>query len=83
MSIPVEAIAAYDFLSDDKDLIDTYETLTTLNGKRMFPLAAVRSHKKEVGRLSFYSFRDQPNTPSLLIFWIQRRCVDIWLVDLQ
>ncbi|GJZ46055.1 exocyst complex component SEC6 [Tanacetum coccineum] len=51
MSIPVEAIAAYDSLSDDKELIDTYERLTTLNGKRMFPLAAAGSHKKEVGIL--------------------------------
>ncbi|GJW51303.1 exocyst complex component SEC6 [Tanacetum coccineum] len=51
MSIPVEAIAAYDSLSDDKELIDTYERLTTLNRKRMFPLAVVGSHKKEIGRL--------------------------------
>ncbi|GJY15578.1 hypothetical protein Tco_0386000 [Tanacetum coccineum] len=52
MSIPVEAVAAYDSLSDDKELIDTYERLTALDGKRMFVLAAVGSHKKEVGRLS-------------------------------
>ncbi|GJV55262.1 gag-pol polyprotein [Tanacetum coccineum] len=51
MSIPVEAVAAYDSLSDDKELIDTYERLTALDGKRMFVLAAVGSHKKEVGRL--------------------------------
>ncbi|GJX01275.1 farnesyl diphosphate synthase [Tanacetum coccineum] len=58
MSIPVEAIAAYDSLSDDKELIDTYERLTTLNGKRMFPLAVVGSHKKEVGRLRTATDRD-------------------------
>ncbi|GJY60166.1 exocyst complex component SEC6, partial [Tanacetum coccineum] len=52
MSIPVEAVAAYDSLSDDKELIDTYERLTALDGKRMFALAAVGSHKKEVDRLS-------------------------------
>ncbi|GJV19236.1 hypothetical protein Tco_1368256 [Tanacetum coccineum] len=52
MSIPVEAVAAYDSLNDDKELIHTYERLTALDGKRMFVLAAVGSHKKEVGRLS-------------------------------
>ncbi|GJU15323.1 exocyst complex component SEC6 [Tanacetum coccineum] len=56
MSIPVEAIAAYNSLSDDKELIDTYERLTTLNGKRMFPLAAAGSHKKEVGILRSGSY---------------------------
>ncbi|GKD50659.1 trichome birefringence-like protein 25, partial [Tanacetum coccineum] len=34
-----------------EELIDTYERLKALDGKRMFTLSAVGSHKKEVGRL--------------------------------
>ncbi|GJT88677.1 exocyst complex component SEC6 [Tanacetum coccineum] len=52
MSISVEAAAAHDSLSDDKELINTYERLTALDGKRRFALAAAGSHKEEVGRLS-------------------------------
>ncbi|MFS8033769.1 putative exocyst complex component EXOC3/Sec6 [Helianthus anomalus] len=51
MSISVEAAAAHDSLSDDKELINTYERLTSLDGKRRFALAAAGSHKEEVHRL--------------------------------
>uniref|UniRef100_A0A251VMK5 Putative exocyst complex component Sec6 n=1 Tax=Helianthus annuus TaxID=4232 RepID=A0A251VMK5_HELAN len=53
MSISVEAAAAaHDSLSDDKELINTYERLTSLDGKRRFALAAAAgSHKEEVHRL--------------------------------
>ncbi|KAI3717980.1 hypothetical protein L1987_69946 [Smallanthus sonchifolius] len=54
MSISVEAAAAHDSLSDDKELINTYERLTALDGKRRFALAAAGSHKEEVGRLREY-----------------------------
>lgn len=54
MSISVEAAAAHDSLSDDKELINTYERLTALDGKRRFALAAAASHKEEVGRLREY-----------------------------
>uniref|UniRef100_A0A0D9YY95 Uncharacterized protein n=1 Tax=Oryza glumipatula TaxID=40148 RepID=A0A0D9YY95_9ORYZ len=54
MSISVEAAAARDSLSDDKELIRTYERLTALDGKRRFALAAAASHKEEVGRLREY-----------------------------
>ncbi|THF95754.1 hypothetical protein TEA_006055 [Camellia sinensis var. sinensis] len=52
MSISVEASEAQDSLSDDKELTNTYERLTALDGKRRFALAAAASHKEEVGRLS-------------------------------
>ncbi|KAJ8430264.1 hypothetical protein Cgig2_022722 [Carnegiea gigantea] len=61
MSISVEASEARESLSDDKELINTYEAnqdpsclilrLTALDGKRRFALAAVASHKEEVGRI--------------------------------
>ncbi|KAJ0490722.1 putative exocyst complex component EXOC3/Sec6 [Helianthus annuus] len=56
MSISVEAAAAaHDSLSDDKELINTYERLTSLDGKRRFALAAAAgSHKEEVHRLREY-----------------------------
>ncbi|XP_076905936.1 exocyst complex component SEC6-like [Bidens hawaiensis] len=54
MSISVEAAAAHDSLSDDRELINTYERLTALDGKRRFALAAAGSHKEEVGRLREY-----------------------------
>ncbi|KAJ0726929.1 putative exocyst complex component EXOC3/Sec6 [Helianthus annuus] len=55
MSISVEAAAAaHDSLSDDKELINTYERLTSLDGKRRFALAAAGSHKEEVHRLREY-----------------------------
>nr|CAB3451093.1 unnamed protein product [Digitaria exilis] len=54
MSISVEAAAARDSLSNDKELIHTYERLTALDGKRRFALAAASSHKEEVGRLRFF-----------------------------
>ncbi|MQL87918.1 hypothetical protein Taro_020477 [Colocasia esculenta] len=61
MSISVEAAAARDSLSDDKELINTYERLTALDSKRRFALAAVASHKEEVGRLREY-FEDVDRT---------------------
>ncbi|XVE63730.1 hypothetical protein DITRI_Ditri07aG0043300 [Diplodiscus trichospermus] len=55
MSISVKVAEARDFLSDDKELVNTYERLTALDGKRRFVLAAVASYKEEVGRLRFVS----------------------------
>ncbi|GAV72472.1 hypothetical protein CFOL_v3_15960, partial [Cephalotus follicularis] len=58
MSISVEAAEARDSLSDDKEIVNTYERLTALDGKRRFALAATGSHKEEVGRLrSVSSFK--------------------------
>ncbi|GAB2297284.1 SNARE-binding exocyst subunit S6 [Dionaea muscipula] len=54
MSISVEAAEARESLSDDKELINTYERLTALDGKRRFALAAVASHKEEVVRIREY-----------------------------
>ncbi|KAL5992217.1 SNARE-binding exocyst subunit S6 [Asimina triloba] len=61
MSISVEAAEARDSLSDDKELTRTYERLTALDGKRRFALAAVASHKEEVGKLREY-FEDVDRT---------------------
>lgn len=61
MSISVEASEARDSLSDDKELINSYERLTALDGKRRFALAAAESHKEEVGRLREY-FEDVDHT---------------------
>ncbi|KAI3465434.1 hypothetical protein Pfo_022097 [Paulownia fortunei] len=61
MSISVEAAEAHDSLSDDKELINTYERLTALDGKRRFALAAASSHEEEVGRLREY-FEDIDQT---------------------
>ncbi|KAL8523586.1 hypothetical protein ACS0TY_013532 [Phlomoides rotata] len=61
MSISVEAAEARDSLSDDKELISTYERLTALDGKRRFALAAASSHEEEVGRLREY-FEDIDHT---------------------
>ncbi|TMW91505.1 hypothetical protein EJD97_014266 [Solanum chilense] len=61
MSISVEASEARDSLRDDKELINTYERLTALDGKRRFALAAAGSHKEEVGRLREY-FEDVDRT---------------------
>ncbi|KAI4305803.1 hypothetical protein L6164_029146 [Bauhinia variegata] len=54
MSISVEAAEARDSLSDEKELVNTYERLSALDGKRRFALAAAASHKEEVGRLREY-----------------------------
>ncbi|KAF9670681.1 hypothetical protein SADUNF_Sadunf13G0094000 [Salix dunnii] len=54
MSISVEAAEAQDSLSDDREIVSTYERLTALDGKRRFALAAASSHKEEVGRLREY-----------------------------
>ncbi|KAL4589658.1 hypothetical protein LXL04_002566 [Taraxacum kok-saghyz] len=54
MSISSEAAAAHDSLSDDKELINTYDRLTALDGKRRFALAAASTHEEEVGRLRLY-----------------------------
>ncbi|KAG2665416.1 hypothetical protein I3760_15G007100 [Carya illinoinensis] len=61
MSISVEAAEARDSLSNDKELVNTYERLAALDGKRRFALAAAGSHKKEVGRLREY-FEDVDQT---------------------
>ncbi|KAL5772899.1 hypothetical protein ACOSP7_012508 [Xanthoceras sorbifolium] len=61
MSISEEAAEARDSLSDDKELVNTYERLTALDGKRRFALAAAGSHKEEVGRLREY-FEDVDRT---------------------
>uniref|UniRef100_A0A7N0TUC4 Exocyst complex component Sec6 n=1 Tax=Kalanchoe fedtschenkoi TaxID=63787 RepID=A0A7N0TUC4_KALFE len=61
MSISVEAAEARNSLTDDKELINTYERLTALDGKRRFALAAASSHKEEVGRLREY-FEDVDRT---------------------
>ncbi|XP_027094630.1 exocyst complex component SEC6 isoform X2 [Coffea arabica] len=61
MSISVEASEARDSLSDDMELINSYERLTALDGKRRFALAAAESHKEEVGRLREY-FEDVDHT---------------------
>ncbi|KAL4561481.1 hypothetical protein LXL04_033647 [Taraxacum kok-saghyz] len=54
MSISSEAAAAHDSLSDDKELINTYDRLTALDGKRRFTLAVASTHEEEVGRLRLY-----------------------------
>ncbi|KAK1394332.1 hypothetical protein POM88_013388 [Heracleum sosnowskyi] len=46
MSISVEAAEARDLLSDDIELISTYERLTALDGKRSFALAAASSQRR-------------------------------------
>ncbi|KAF1884685.1 hypothetical protein Lal_00028569 [Lupinus albus] len=61
MSISVEAAEAQDSLSDDKEIVNSYERLTALDGKRRFALAAAGSHKEEVGRLREY-FEDVDRT---------------------
>ncbi|KAJ6291506.1 hypothetical protein OIU76_023559 [Salix suchowensis] len=61
MSISVEAAEARDSLSDDREIVSTYERLTSLDGKRRFALAAAGSHKEEVGRLREY-FEDVDQT---------------------
>ncbi|TKY63726.1 Exocyst complex component SEC6 [Spatholobus suberectus] len=61
MSISVEAAEARDSLSDDKEIVNTFERLTALDGKRRFALAAAGSHKEEVGRLREY-FEDVDRT---------------------
>ncbi|KAL9665568.1 hypothetical protein QQ045_020989 [Rhodiola kirilowii] len=61
MSISAEAAEARNSLTDDKELIHTYERLTALDGKRRFALAAAASHKEEVGRLREY-FEDVDQT---------------------
>ncbi|KAK4253022.1 hypothetical protein QN277_010859 [Acacia crassicarpa] len=61
MSISVEAAEARDSLSDERELVNTYERLTALDGKRRFALAAAGSHKEEVGRLREY-FEDVDQT---------------------
>ncbi|XP_065864700.1 exocyst complex component SEC6 [Euphorbia lathyris] len=61
MSISVEAAEARNSLSDDLEIVNTYERLTALDGKRRFALAAASSHKEEVGRLREY-FEDVDRT---------------------
>ncbi|KAL8058323.1 hypothetical protein ABFX02_03G010800 [Erythranthe guttata] len=61
MSISVEAAEAHDSLSDDRELVNTYERLTALDGKRRFALAAASTHEEEVDRLREY-FEDIDHT---------------------
>ncbi|XP_047955753.1 exocyst complex component SEC6-like [Salvia hispanica] len=61
MSISSEASEAHDSLNDDKELINTYERLTALDGKRRFALAAASSHEDEIGQLREY-FEDIDRT---------------------
>ncbi|XP_031260375.1 exocyst complex component SEC6 [Pistacia vera] len=61
MSISVEAAEARESLTDDKELVNTYERLTALDGKRRFALAAAASHPDEVGKLREY-FEDVDET---------------------
>ncbi|XP_044489657.1 exocyst complex component SEC6 [Mangifera indica] len=61
MSISVEAAEARESLTDEKELINTYERLTALDGKRRFALAAAASHPEEVGKLREY-FEDVDET---------------------
>ncbi|KAL7154591.1 hypothetical protein ABFS83_03G011900 [Erythranthe nasuta] len=61
MSISSEAAEAHDSLTDEKELVSTYERLTALDGKRRFALATASSHEEEVGRLSEY-FEDIDRT---------------------
>eukprot|EP01018_Ginkgo_biloba_P039554 Gb_09867 [translate_table: standard] len=61
MSISVEAAEARDSLSDDRELVHTFERLTALDGKRRFALAAASSHKEEAGKLREY-FEDVDRT---------------------
>lgn len=61
MSISDEAAEAERSLSDDKELISTFERLAALDGKRRFALAAASSHEEEVGRLREY-FEDIDRT---------------------
>ncbi|KAG8660726.1 hypothetical protein MANES_02G187400v8 [Manihot esculenta] len=61
MSISVEAAEARNSLSDDKEIVNTYERLKALDGKRRFALAAAASHEEEVGRLREY-FEDVDRT---------------------
>ncbi|KAJ4705253.1 Exocyst complex component SEC6 [Melia azedarach] len=53
MSISVEVAEARDSLADDKELVNTYERLTALAGKRRSALAAAASDEDEAGRLSY------------------------------
>lgn len=61
LSISVEAAEARDSLSDDRELVNTFERLTALDGKRRFALAAASSHKEEAGKLREY-FEDVDRT---------------------
>uniref|UniRef100_A0A0D6QUE4 Uncharacterized protein n=1 Tax=Araucaria cunninghamii TaxID=56994 RepID=A0A0D6QUE4_ARACU len=61
LSISVEAAEARDSLSDDRELVNTFERLTALDGKRRFALAAASSHKEEAGKLREY-FEDVDGT---------------------
>lgn len=61
MSISVEAAEARESLSDDRELVHTFERLTALEGKRRFALATASSHKEEASKLSEY-FEDVNET---------------------
>eukprot|EP00245_Coleochaete_scutata_P006821 TRINITY_DN21604_c0_g1_i1.p1 TRINITY_DN21604_c0_g1~~TRINITY_DN21604_c0_g1_i1.p1 ORF type:complete len:745 (-),score=193.89 TRINITY_DN21604_c0_g1_i1:256-2490(-) len=61
MSISVEAADARDSLSDDRELLRTFESLTALEGKRRFALAAISSRHTEASQLSGF-FEDVNRT---------------------
>ncbi|GLJ11406.1 hypothetical protein SUGI_0166340 [Cryptomeria japonica] len=61
LSISVEAAEARDSLSNDREVVNTFERLTALDGKRRFALAAASSHKEEAGKLREY-FEDVDRT---------------------
>eukprot|EP00271_Cylindrocystis_brebissonii_P002923 TRINITY_DN13676_c0_g1_i1.p1 TRINITY_DN13676_c0_g1~~TRINITY_DN13676_c0_g1_i1.p1 ORF type:complete len:735 (+),score=196.15 TRINITY_DN13676_c0_g1_i1:510-2714(+) len=61
LSISKEAAEARQSLSDPRELIKTYEQLTTLEGKRRFALAAAASRPEEAGKLREY-FEDVNRT---------------------
>ncbi|KAH7293859.1 hypothetical protein KP509_28G045700 [Ceratopteris richardii] len=61
MSIAVEAAEARDSLNDERQIVNTFEKLTALEGKRRFALATASSHKEEASRLSEY-FEDVSKT---------------------
>ncbi|XP_028757898.1 exocyst complex component SEC6-like [Neltuma alba] len=54
MSISVEAAEARDSLGDAKEIVNTYERLIILDGKRRFALAAANPRKEDVDRLREY-----------------------------
>ncbi|KAJ7285414.1 hypothetical protein O6H91_Y335000 [Diphasiastrum complanatum] len=61
LSISVEASEARASLSDDRELVRTFERLTALEGKRRFALATASSRKEEASKLSEY-FEDVSRT---------------------
>ncbi|KAG0593195.1 hypothetical protein KC19_1G310500 [Ceratodon purpureus] len=61
MSISTEAAEARASLSDERELLRTFEALTALEQKRRFALATVSTRREEAGKLTEY-FEDVSNT---------------------